>query len=70
MKYIYTGLTWLGTTIALNFCVIPFALMEIRKAWYFYQTWYFIVPILSIILAITLNGASSKSKKKPETKSN
>jgi hypothetical protein len=40
--------------------------MEIRKAWYFYKTWYFIVPILSIILALTLNGASSKSKKPQE----
>jgi hypothetical protein len=40
--------------------------MEIRKVWYFYKTWYFIVPIISIILALTLNGASSKPKKTQE----
>ncbi len=40
--------------------------MEIRKVWYFYKTWYFIVPIISVILALTLNGASSKSKKNQE----
>jgi hypothetical protein len=40
--------------------------MEIRKVWYFYQTWYFTVPIVSIILALTLNGASSKSNKNQE----
>ncbi|CAF5147588.1 unnamed protein product, partial [Rotaria sp. Silwood1] len=39
-------------------------LLEIRKTLYFYQTWYFIVPIISIILALVLNGASSKPKKK------
>ena len=62
--YIYACLTWLGTQIALNFAVVPFALVEIQKVWYFYKTWYFCVPIISIILAITLNGASSKYKKK------
>jgi hypothetical protein len=40
--------------------------MEIRKVWYFYKTWYFIVPIVSVILALTLNGASTKTTKKPE----
>jgi hypothetical protein len=40
--------------------------MEIRKVWYFYKIWYFIVPIISIILALTLNGASSKTKKDHE----
>jgi hypothetical protein len=40
--------------------------MEIRKVWYFYKTWYFIVPVVSIILALTLNGASSKPKKNQE----
>jgi hypothetical protein len=40
--------------------------MEVRKVWYFYQTWYFTVPIISILLALTLNGASSKSKKNQE----
>ncbi|CAF0960371.1 unnamed protein product [Adineta steineri] len=61
-KIIYACLTWFGTQMALSFAVTPFVLMEIRKAWYFYQTWYFSVPILSIILALTLNGSSSKSK--------
>jgi len=50
----------------MNFAVTPFALMEIRKVWYFYKTWYFIVPVVSIILALTLNGASSKPKKNQE----
>jgi len=59
-KYIYACLTWFGTQIGVIFFVIPFVLMEIRKAWYFYQTWYFIVPLISLILALTLNGASSK----------
>jgi hypothetical protein len=40
--------------------------LEIRKTIYFHKTWYFIVPILSIILALTLNGASSKTKKDHE----
>ncbi|CAF1375050.1 unnamed protein product [Rotaria sp. Silwood1] len=62
--YIYACLTWLGTQIGLIFIVTPFALLEIRKTLYFYQTWYFIVPIISIILALVLNGASSKPKKK------
>ncbi|CAF0995792.1 unnamed protein product [Adineta ricciae] len=62
--YLYECLTWFGTQIALNFAVVPFVLMEVRKVWYFYQTWYFIVPIASIVLALTLNGASSKSKDK------
>jgi len=52
--------------MAVDFCTAPFVLMEIRKAWYFYKTWYFIVPIISIILALTLNGASSKPKKTQE----
>jgi hypothetical protein len=45
----------------------PFVLMEIRKVWYLYKTWYFIVPIISIILALTLNGASSKPNKRQES---
>ncbi|CAF2769942.1 unnamed protein product [Rotaria sp. Silwood2] len=65
-KYIYACLTWLGTQIGLYFIVTPFILLEIRKAWYFYKTWYFIIPIMSIILALVLNGASSKPKKKQE----
>jgi len=66
-KFIYACITWLGTQIALNFAVIPFVLMEVRKVWYFYQTWYFIVPITSVILALTLQGASTKGAKKPDT---
>ena len=62
-KSIYECLTWLGTHVALNFAVVPFVLMEIRKAWYFYQSWYFIVPILSVFLALLLSGASSKPRK-------
>ncbi|CAF1240552.1 unnamed protein product [Rotaria magnacalcarata] len=62
-KSIYACITWLGTQIALNFAVTPFVLMEIQKVWYFYETWYFIVPIVSVILALTLKGASSKPKK-------
>jgi hypothetical protein len=65
-KVIYAILTWVGTQFALNFAVIPFALMEVRKVWYFYKTWYFFVPVLSIVLALTLNGASTKSSKKQE----
>jgi hypothetical protein len=50
----------------LNFAVTPFVLMEVAKVWYFYKTWYFIVPIVSVVLALTLNGASTKTKKKQE----
>ncbi|CAF0911884.1 unnamed protein product [Rotaria sordida] len=66
-KYIYACITWLGTQIGLYFIVTPFILLEIRKAWYFYKSWYFIVPIVSIILALVLNGASSKPKKKQKS---
>jgi hypothetical protein len=65
-KIIYAGITWIGTQIGLNFAVVPFVLMEVQKVWYFYKTWYFIVPILSVVLALTLNGASTKNTKKPE----
>lgn len=40
--------------------------MEIRKAFEFYKSWYFIVPVLSVVLAIVLNTGSSKPKKKQE----
>jgi len=43
--------------------------MEVEKVWYFYKTWYFIVPIVSIVLALTLNGASTKQTKKQEAPS-
>jgi len=62
-KGVYAIITWLGTQIGLNFAVTPFVLMEIQKAWDFYVSWFFIVPIISIVLALVLNGASSKSKK-------
>lgn len=66
-KAIYACITWFGTQVGLNFAVTPFVLMEVRKVWYFYKTWYFIVPIASVVLALTLNGASTKkSSKKPE----
>jgi hypothetical protein len=65
-KVIYAGITWFGTQLALNFAVVPFVLMEVEKVWIFYKSWYFIVPIVSLVLAITLNGASTKSTKKPE----
>lgn len=66
-KAVYAGITWFGTQIALNFAVTPFVLMEVPRVWLFYKSWYFIVPIVSLILAITLNGASTKSTKKQET---
>ncbi len=66
-KAIYACITWIGTQIALNFAVTPFVLMEVQKVWYFYKTWYFIVPIVSVILALTLNGASTKQMKKQES---
>ncbi|CAF0959983.1 unnamed protein product [Adineta ricciae] len=66
-KAIYACITWFGTQVGLNFAVTPFVLMEVQKVWYFYKTWYFIVPIASVVLALTLNGASTKkSSKKPE----
>ncbi len=65
-KVIYACITWIGAQIALNFAVTPFVLMEVRKVWYFYKTWYFIVPVVSIVLALTLNGASTKETKKKE----
>jgi uncharacterized membrane protein YgcG len=65
-KVIYACITWLGAQVALNFAVVPFALMEVRKVWYFYKTWYFIVPIVSVILALTLNGASRTQTKKQD----
>ncbi len=65
-KVIYACITWIGAQIALNFAVTPFVLMEVRKVWYFYKTWYFIVPVVSIVLALTLNGASKKETKKKE----
>ena len=61
-KVIYAGITWIGTQFALSFAVIPFVLIEVHKVWYFYKTWYFIVPVLSVVLAVTLNGASTKTK--------
>jgi len=63
-KFIYAIITWIGTQFALNFAVTPFVLMEVAKVWYFYKTWYFFVPIISLVLAITLNGASTKSNRK------
>ncbi|CAF0779940.1 unnamed protein product [Rotaria sordida] len=57
LKIIYACITWIGTQIALNFAVVPFVLMEVAKVWYFYKTWYFIVPITSVILSLTLRGA-------------
>ncbi|CAF3143433.1 unnamed protein product [Rotaria socialis] len=74
LKIVYACITWFGAQLALNFAVTPFSLMEIQKVWYFYKTWYFFVPVVSVILALTLNGASTKSstnKQEPEkTKSN
>lgn len=67
LKIIYAGITWFGTQLALNFAVTPFVLMEVQKVWYFYKTWYFFVPIVSVVLALTLNGASTKAQKKPTT---
>lgn len=64
-KAIYAGITWFGAQIALNFAVTPFVLIEVRKVWYFYKTWYFIVPVVSVVLALTLNGASTGATKKP-----
>lgn len=66
LKMLYACLTWLGTQIGLNFAVTPFVLLEIRKAWQFYQSWYFSVPIICVILALTLQGASSKPSKSRE----
>jgi hypothetical protein len=63
---VYAGLTWIGTQFALNFAVVPFALMEVQKVWYFYKTWYFVVPITAVVLALTLNGASTKSTRKQD----
>lgn len=40
--------------------------MEVQKAFDFYKSWYFVVPILCVVLAITMNGASSKPKKKQD----
>jgi len=66
-KAIYAVLTWSGTMITVNFVTTPFVLMEIRKAWYFYKTWYFVVPITIITLALVLNGASTKKQNKKQT---
>lgn len=63
MKMLYAAVTWLGTQIGLNFAVTPFVLLEVRKSLYFYQTWYFSVPVICVILALTLQGGSSKPSK-------
>lgn len=65
-KVIYACITWLGTQIALNFAVTPFVLMEVRKVWLFYKSWYFVVPIVSVVLALTLHGESKKPSKKDD----
>ncbi|CAF0824035.1 unnamed protein product [Adineta steineri] len=65
-KAIYACITWFGSQLALNFAVTPFVLMEVQKVWYFYKTWYFIVPVVSVVLALTLKGASTKDAKKPQ----
>lgn len=66
-KAIYAIITWWGTQIAMNFAVTPFVLMEVRKVWVFYKSWYFIVPIVSVILALALQGESKKPTKKGES---
>jgi hypothetical protein len=40
--------------------------MEVRKVWYFYQTWYFVVPVVSVVLSLVLQGASTKPTRKQE----
>jgi len=64
---IYSVITWIGTYTMMNFTVVPFVLLEFRKVIYFYQTWYFAVPIIVVVLACILPGASSKPKPKSKT---
>lgn len=62
-RRIYAVLTWFGAQIGLSFATTPFVLLEIRRSLFFYQTWYFSVPIIVIVLAFVLRGSDSKSKK-------
>ncbi|CAF0827506.1 unnamed protein product [Didymodactylos carnosus] len=67
-KVIYSILTWIGTHILQEFIVIPFVLLEVQKCVYFYRTWYFIVPIVVILIPILLPGASTKTSRPNDLK--
>ncbi|CAF0713092.1 unnamed protein product [Brachionus calyciflorus] len=66
IKFFYDIFTWIFAIFAVNYSAASFDLMEMEIAFKFYNSWYWCVHIVAIILVVILPGGSTK-KKKPLT---
>jgi hypothetical protein len=66
-KLFYDLVTWFGTMTSVNYAAGSFDLLGFWVSVEFYNSWYWAIHIVALLLAVSLPGGSAKSKKTIES---
>lgn len=68
LQFLYSIITWVFASFALNYCVYTFIVLGFWKSIQFYNSWYWFVHIVGVTLALALPSGSSMNKPKQPAK--